>query len=148
MDNQFLKTKIEDLFIVKENDGSYNLFGKYVIFPESSNLYKVSILGEQTSYSFSSLRNAVTWCVFEKNKKYKEIKRIYELDELIGSLEVSIAQNKKLLERAKEMDKYIFAAKLEEAKYKKRNAIREIEEYATLSRHWQTKKFKENQGKI
>ena len=64
------------------------------------------------------------------------------------SLEVSIAQNKKLLERAKEMDKYIFAAKLEEAKYKKRNAIREIEEYANISRYWQTKKFKENQDKI
>lgn len=147
MDKHTLKTKIKDLFIVKEDDGSYNLFGKYLIIPQSTNLYKVVVAESTDQYYFSSLRNAVTWCVFEKNNKYKEIKRICDLDELISSLEVVIGQNKRLLLRAATDDKYIYAAKLEEAKYKKKNAIKEIEEYISLSRYWQNNKFKENQTK-
>lgn len=146
MDKVTLKKKINDLFIVRENDGSYNLFGKYTVIPDN-NSYKVNVNGETEFLHFSSLRNAVTWCVFEKNNKYKEIKRIHELDELISSLNVIIAQHTKLLEKTTSEDKYIYSAKLAEGKVKKKQAIKEIEEYANISRYWQRKKFSENQDK-
>lgn len=146
MDKVTLKKKINDLFIVRENDGSYNLFGKYTVIPEN-NSYKVNVNGETDFLHFSSLRNAVTWCVFEKNNKYKEVKRIHELDELISSLNVIIAQHTKLLEKTTSEDKYIFSAKLAEGKVKKKQAMKEIEEYANISRYWQRKKFSENQDK-
>jgi hypothetical protein len=146
MDKITLKKKISDLFIVRENDGSYNLFGKYTVVPEN-NTYKVNITGEQEYLHFSSLRNAVTWCVFDKNNKYKEVKRIHELDELISSLDVIIAQHTKLLEKTNNEDKYIYSAKLAEGKYKKKQALQEIEKYANISRYWQRKKFNENQDK-
>lgn len=146
MDKITLKKKISDLFIVRENDGSYNLFGRYTVVPEN-NAYKVYVTGELEYYTFSSLRNAVTWCVFDKNNKYKEVKRIHELDELIGSLDVIIAQHTKLLQKTNSEDKYIYSAKLAEGKYKKKQAIQEIEKYANISRYWQRKKFNENQDK-
>lgn len=143
MDKVTLKNKINDLFITRENDGSYNLFGKYFIKKES-NAFRVFIEEDSNPYEFSSLRHAVTWCVFEKNNKLKETKRIHELDELISSLDVLIAQHTKLVEKTKNDDKYIYCAKLVENKYRKRQAVLEIEEYANLSRYWQTKKFIEN----
>ena len=146
MDKVTLKKKINDLFIVRENDGSYNLFGKYTVIPDN-NSYKVNVNGETEFLHFSSLRNAVTWCVFEKNNKYKEIKRIHELDELISSLNVIIAQHTKLLEKTTSEDKYIYSAKFAEGKVKKKQAIKEIEEYANISSYWQRKKFSENQDK-
>lgn len=144
MDKLTLKKKINDLFIVKENDGTYNLFGKYIITPES-NLYKVTL--ENINYTFSSLRYAVTWCVFEKNNKYKEVKRIQELDELISGLDVSIAQNTKLYTKAQYEDKSIYLAKLIENKYRKRQVLEEIEHFADLSKYWQIQKFTENTDK-
>lgn len=143
MDKITLKNKISDLFIVRENDGSYNLFGKYFIKKEM-NTFRVFLEESKDPYEFSSLRNAVTWCVFEKNNKLKETKRIQELDELISSLDVLIAQHTKLVEKTKNEDKYIYCAKLVENKYRKRQALSEIEEYANLSRYWQNKKFAEN----
>lgn len=149
MNKKELVTKIKDLFIVRENDGTYNLFGKYLIKQNQHGTYSVNVLDndDRITLEFSSLRNAVTWCVFEKNRKYKEIKRIHELDDFLSSIDAMIAQHRRLIERNKNSeDKHIFMAKLFEERLKKRKAIEEMNEYASLSKHWQTKKFAENQG--
>lgn len=148
MNKKELVGKIQDLFIVREYDGSYNLFGKYIIQPNDRGTYIVTFRGDSdTVLDFGTLRHAVTWCVFQKNNKYKEIKRIYELDALLGSLDVSIAQHKRLADKAKTREsRSIFLAKLDEEKRKKRQLLQEINYYAELSKYWQNKKFQENQG--
>lgn len=147
MDKVTLKKKINDLFIVREDDGTYNLFGKFYITPESTNLYRVNVAHENDTYLFSSLRNAVTWCVFQKNDKKKETNRIAELDALICNLDVQIAQHTRLYAKAENTDKYIYSAKLTENRVRKKEAVREIEEYANTSRYLQSKKFAENMNK-
>jgi hypothetical protein len=141
-----LATQIKDIFIVEEYDGTYNLFGTYIIRPENG-LYKVSIPRDPyfAEIDFSSLQYAVTWCVFEKSRKNKENKRVYELDRYIGALDVAIAQHSKLLKKRAIPDKYIYIAKLAEDKYKKRLALKELSTYTALSKYIQTKKFKEYQ---
>lgn len=147
MNKKDLVTKIQDLFIVREYDGTYNLFGRYIVTPTKDGYYVITILEENINLEFSTLRHAVTWCVFQKNNKYKEIKRIYELDGLIGSLNVNIEQHRRLMNKSKSSeDKYIYLAKLEEDKRKKRLALEEINGYAELSKYWQNKKFQENQA--
>lgn len=143
-----LSKKIYDLLIVRENDGSYNLFGSYIINPTNDGFYIVNLLKEpETKYTFLSLKNAVTWCVFEKNKKYKEIKHIQELDSLLGSLDVNIAQHKKLVEKAADIEsKNIYSAKLYEDKLKKKIALQQMNDYVATSKYWQNKKFAENQA--
>lgn len=149
MNPRDLSNKIKDLFIVREYDGSYNLFGRYLIKPSEDGLYEVSFVKDEgEKYTFSSLKNAVTWCVFEKNKKYKEIKHIQDLDNILGSLDVSIAQHKKLAEKVEDIElKDIFLAKLYEEKLKKRVALEQMNEYVNISKYWQTKKFAENQAR-
>ncbi len=149
MNNRELKNKIRDLLILRNEDGTYHLFGTYVIEPKND-LYKVVVNDENNNILiFSSLKHAVTWCVFDKNNKYKEVKRIAELDSLLGSLDVSIAQYKKLVKDKQKLpeDRYIYMAKLNEDKLKKQAALREINNYINLSKHWQTKKFAEHQDK-
>lgn len=148
MNNKELSSKIQDLLVLKDDDGIYHLFGKYIIIPTDDS-FRVSKISEESDFLlFSSLKNAVTWCVFDKNKKYKEIKRIYELDHLLSSLDVSIAQHEKLIiKRTKTEDRYIYMAKLNEEKLKKKAALKEINEFASISKYWQTKKFIENKGK-
>lgn len=147
MNKKDLVNKIQDLFIVREYDGTYNLFGRYIVTPTVDGYFIVTMSEDNLQLEFSTLRHAVTWCVFQKNNKRKEIQRIYELDGLIGSLNVSIEQQKRILNKSKSSDdKYIHLAKLQEDKRKKRMALEEINGYAELSKYWQNKKFQENQA--
>jgi hypothetical protein len=140
-----LANKIKDLLIVREDDGSYNLFGKYKV-REENNGFTITVDNELITYSFSSLKTAVTWCVFDKNKKYKEVKRLVELDLALGSLDVTIAQHRRLLNKSSDsIDKQIFMAKLIEEKRKKQEYYREIQNYITTSKYMQNKKFAENE---
>jgi hypothetical protein len=140
-----LANKIRDLLIIREDDGSYNLFGKYKV-TESNAGYNIIVDNEPVNYSFSSLKTAVTWCVFDKNKKYKEVKRLIELDLALGGIDVAIAQHKRLLTKSHDLiDKQIFMAKLVEEKRKKQELSQEIQGYITTSKYMQSKKFAENE---
>jgi hypothetical protein len=149
MNNKELKSKIRDLLIIRDDDGSYHLFGTYTI-TSNNGYYTVTYEDEvQNIHIFSSLKHAVTWCVFDKNNKYKEVKRIIDLDSTLSSLDVSIAQHKKMVKDVSKdvADRYIYMAKLNEEKLKKQAALNELNTYINISKHLQTKKFAENQAK-
>lgn len=142
-----IKNKITDLFISRDNDGTYNLFGTYVISTVNGQYH---LLKEETTIPlvFNSLKHAVTWCVFDRANKYKEVKRVYELDQDIVSADALIANyNRLILKNTDNSNKYIYKAKLIELKIKKRKMLEEINDFAGLSKHIQTKKFAENQHK-
>ena len=142
MNKAYIQKKIKELFIVQEDDGSYNLFGTYVVKPQPNGGFKVS-KHDEDSVEFSTLKYAVTWCVFEKNNKYKERERLCTLDQIINNLEVSMYQHKKLAKKVKGSDRDIYLAKFLEDKIKKKKAIEEMEQYTSFSRYIQTKKFAE-----
>ncbi len=146
--NKELTKKIKDVLVMKNDDGSYDLFGRYKIIINDQGLYVVEIIDKYEKFDnilFSSLKHAVTWCVFDKNNKFKDLKKIAELDTEIGSLDVSIAQHKKLAEKSQDTElKDIYIAKLTEAKLKKRAKMSEIKSYIDISKFMQNKQFKEN----
>lgn len=143
MTKKDLVDRIKDLFIVREDDGSYNLFGRYTVIQDTEGYYKVTSLDSQIV--FGNLKYAVTWCVFDKNNKHKEIKRLTELDSLISGLDVNIAIHEKLARKATDdIDKSIYTAKLIEEKRKKRQFLKEIDSFIDLSKWIQGKKYKEN----
>lgn len=147
MNRYDIKNKIKDLFIVQEDDGSYNLFGSYLVNQLDNGIYKIAIINSdyhRDTIEMSTLKYAVTWCVFEKNNKYKERERVHELDQLISSLNVNITQHKKLAQKTSTPDKFIYLAKLNEEKMKKKQALEEIEHYAAISRYLQGKKYLES----
>jgi hypothetical protein len=146
MNQKELDNKISDLLIIRENDGSYFLFGKYKIVVDNLGNHKLlNMKYNELIHNFSNLKNAVTYCVFDKNKKNKWLSRIIELDSLLSGIEVMIAQHEKLAKKSTDLDrKSIYLAKLYEEKLKKREMMKEINGYIQTSKYWQTKKYDEN----
>jgi len=138
-----IKTKIKDLFIVREDDGSYNLFGRYLIENKDGE-YLLQERGEDTFYVFYFLKHAVTWCVLNNNKNYKDVRRVLELDNELVSLDAAIQNHTRLVDKKCE-NSSIYSAKLQEAKLKKRKILEEINTYTALSKHIQSRKYKDNQ---
>lgn len=149
MNHKELSSKINDLLIIRENDGSYFLFGKYKIVVDNLGNHRLlDCYDNELIHNFSNLKNAVTYCVFDKNKKNKLLPRIIELDSLLGSLDVMIAQHEKLLKKSTDSDKKsIYLAKLYEEKLKKREMTKEINGFIQTSKSWQTKKYDENKAR-
>jgi hypothetical protein len=142
-----IKNKIHDLFISRENDGTYNLFGKYIISSVNGQYHLVKNDDTTEPLIFNSLKHAVTWCVFDKANKYKEVKRVYELDNDLVSADALIANYNRLMVNCNNSNKYIYKAKLIEQKLKKRKMLDEINDFTGLSKYMQSKKFAENQHK-
>jgi hypothetical protein len=149
MNKKDLNSKIHDLLIVRENDGSYFLFGKYkIVVDNQGNHNLIDPYDNIIIHNFSNLKTAVTYCVFDKNKQNKLLPRIIELDSLLGGLEVMIAQHEKLAKKTLDNEiKSIYLAKLYEEKLKKREMTKEINNYIQISKYWQTKKYEENKAR-
>jgi hypothetical protein len=140
--------KLKEILISRLDDGSYSLFNRYLI-TVTNDLYIVKIVNDEELISpvFSSLRYAVTWCTLEQRKKLKEIKRLEELDSLIGSLEIEIEMlSRRILRTADIDDKSIHLAKFYEQKRKKKLLQTEIDLLVQDSKYWQNKKFEETQS--
>ena len=140
-DTQFVKNSSQ-IAIFKNPDGSYELFDKYLITGDDTNKYTVSIKHSFTEINFASLRNAVTWCIFEKRNLINELRRIVELDLSLEGLEASILRHETLLRKTKDIDtKVIYSAKLSQEKMRKKALTLEINVFIENSKNWQTKKF-------
>lgn len=141
--NKQLETKINNFFIREMNsgigdvsifnyeDGIYELFNRYKITKQDNNLFEVSSLYGDMKYLFSSLKNAVIWCIYEKRKKWQISKRIEELDAKISGIDVSSSIIKKLIMKEKDPDiKFTYIIKLNEEKLRKKCMLEELAGYA------------------
>lgn len=151
MNNQILLNKINSFFstdleksmanvmIMQNDDGSYELFDKYIISTEDSNVI-VKSKYTHTVKNFSSLPVAVTWCIFDKRNKIIELNRVEYLDRMIAGLNSSILVHKKIFKNNKDMA-FISLAKLSQDSYKKKLLSTELMEYIKESKIWQLKQF-------
>lgn len=138
----------KDVLIIKGDDGTYQLFGKYFISINARGHYQITTFSGDRPLIFSSLKNAVTWCVFDNNKKFNDIRRIEELDMQMSSIDVAMGMLKKRLSRSTNLDdKFIYLAKLHEIKLKRQHMQKQINSYVETSKYWQSKKFAESRSK-
>lgn len=141
-----ISTGVGDLLFVKNDDGSVFLLNKYTIKPLKNGYFKLTMTTRDHVYFFSSMKNAVTWCIYDKKMKYAGAARIRELDMLLTSLATSMEIHKKLIFKTEDkQSKLIYTAKLNEEQMKKRTLQKEMDSYVNMSKYWQTKKFIENQ---
>lgn len=143
--NRFLEQEyleVGELSILRNEDGSYDLFNQYRITKKEQNIYEVSkIYGDQI-YLVSSLKNAVTWCIYEKRNKWAISNRILEIDKKIAGIDVSMALHKRMIESSKDNDsKLVLLNKLNEEKIKKKSMLQELTEYINRSKLLQAKTF-------
>jgi hypothetical protein len=134
---------VKDVMILPDADGSYELFGKYKIYPSKGGYYRVSVFSTDTEYEFTNIKNAVTWCTFDNVKKYYEAGRIKDLDLRLCSMEVDIAIHQKLANKTKDKNnRWIYLTKYEEDLLKKKAMLKELNSYINTSKLIQAQKFK------
>ena len=132
---------LQDIVVYQLADGSYQLFNKYCI-EKQSHSYVVTMEPISSTHSFSSLKTATAWCIFDKRMKFYESRRILELDAKLSSLDFDFNLHQKMLKRATTPEsQLIAAAKLYEAKVKKQSMSDELESYLIDSKNWQHRRF-------
>ena len=133
---------LQNIVIFREEDGTYNVYNKYLIRKNTDGIYMLSIIGSHTEKNFFKLKNAVSWCSYDKRNLIKDARRLHELDQLIYGLETEIQIHSKLMRKTKEVDtKIICLSKLSQEKAKKRMFLYELERYIHDSTDWQNRMF-------
>ena len=133
--------KLSELSIMQGPDGSYFLFNKYII-TKINGYYNVEIDHVADSKTFNVLKNAVSWCTFDKQNRISESNRIYDLDNKLASVDSEIQVHQNLVKKAKKLEeKLIYLAKLGEEKMERKQISEELAGYVTSSRTWQEKRF-------
>jgi hypothetical protein len=145
--NRLIATKeISDLqrnSIFETSRDIYEVFSKYKIVKKSKTEVEVVLFNDDVVHTFSSMRNAICWCIFDKRGKYNAANRIITLDQYVSSTEVSMSVHRNLFNKAKiSDDRLIFLAKLNEDKLKRRAMVDELEGYVRESDYWQKNQFK------
>lgn len=134
-------SKLQDIAIFQNPDGSYEVFNSYIIHKKSNGAV-VELFNGDIINSFCSMKNAICWCIFDKQSKASTANRIVELDLKISAVDVSLYMHQKLFKKTKDADnRMIYLAKLNEDKFRKRQMTKELEGYISESNYWQQKRY-------
>lgn len=137
-----LTKTMKDLVIFKNDDGTYEFFNKYLITEDPDGAFTVEIKGSYTQTTFSSLKNAVTWCIFINRNKYDKASRIEQLDAKMSSLDMAMDVHRNLIKTSKTLDsKLIYLAKLSEEQARKQTMVYELTTYINESKYLQAQRF-------
>lgn len=127
--------------IIKNADGSYELFDRYIIRLKNKK-YNIEIKHCFDTLDFYSLQNAVTWCIYSQKNKHAEANRIHSLDKIIESINFSITSLRDKLNRSTELENIvIYSGKLSEDEAKKQLLLYELSSYRTQANYWQIHHF-------
>ena len=134
--------KTMDIMLLPVDENSYMLFGEYAIF-NKNDWYLVCVDDNvDTERKFSTLKTAVTWCVFHQRRKILECRKIEHLDSKLDSLEIDLIQKTKVLHNTKNNDiKCIYDTKIEEDNIKKKSLLKQLNYFINISKNWQTNTF-------
>lgn len=136
--------KLESQLVFQDRDGSYNLFGEYIIEkkPEGYVLEKKRTF---TVFTFSELRHAVTWATFDKLNRVIESNKILDLDRQLSGTSENMKAHDRLCKSAKDLEKKtIYLNKVNEDRVKKRRILSEMEDFVEKAKAWQYKQFENN----
>jgi len=132
---------IADVLIERYDNGVYHLFEKYQI-KKIKGLYVIDCLTHADELYFYALKNAVAWCIFDKQVNVSTAKRILVLDKGLVGADSNIQLHRTLVRKTKKTeDKLIYLAKMGEEKLKREQMATELAGYLAESKRWQMKKF-------
>ena len=133
--------------IFQDEDGRYNLFGKYLI-NKSDMGFKVEKKHTHTVHIFMDLKNAVTWSTLDKCQNFNDSDRILYLDSLLSGTIQNMIVHENLCKKTKDIEKRIlYLNKINEDKIKKRLISMELHNYIEKCKAWQYRQFELNSSK-
>ena len=99
--------------IWQNNNGVYEVFDKYKIYPEKPG-YRVECHATEVG-RFSSTRSALSWCIADKNGAYNTARELLEVDNKLTTLAHDISTRAALGDRTKNSElRDTILAKLEQ----------------------------------
>lgn len=133
---------LRDISIFKDQTAnSYIMYGEYEIKKEN-NSYIVVKCSSDIEKTFSSIKYAVAWVIFDKRNMIYQSTRLCELEYRLVDLEVSMKIHKKMKNNTKDTTSYLlYTNKLAEDKLKHKKYLAEIDRYINDVHHWQLKQF-------
>jgi hypothetical protein len=132
---------LQDLSIFQDTTGSYQLFNKYTI-TKTNGSYEVGFFTSSSTMLFWELKNAVTWCTFDRRNKIMDSKRIVELDKKIARLDANISVHQRMVKNSKNNEeKLIYLAKLGEERLMLKRLTDELNDFILDSKSWHAKRF-------
>jgi hypothetical protein len=132
---------MSNISMIQNSDGSYEFFNRFTVHQVKTG-YEVHLKYNSDVKLFSSLKNALTWCIFENRTKFIQARRIEYLDNMLTGIEVSIEVHKNLIKKASNIEsQLIYIAKLSEEQAKRKLMIQELSLFVNESKNWQTRKF-------
>ena len=133
---------LKNIIIFQDEDGAYNVYGKYLITKNIDGIYVVSVIGTYTEKNFYKLKNALDWCSFDSRVMIKKAKRLHQLDQMIFSMDTEIQLHTRLIKKSKtEENALIYLSKLSQNKAKKRSYLSELSHSIDEYQRWQTQLF-------
>jgi hypothetical protein len=138
---------LERKMIFQDDDGSYNLFGTYII--RKANMgYMVEKKHTHTEHLFMDLKNAVTWSTLDKCQNYNDSARVLYLDKLLSGTIQNMITHENLCKKTQDIEKRIlYLNKINEDKIKKHSISKEMNIYTEKCKAWQYRQFELNSSK-
>ena len=134
---------LKNWFILQNDDGTYLLFNKFHIVNENKK-FLVYQLTNSVIETFNDVKNAVTWCIFEKLGKYYEAEEVKNLDRKLETICVNQIRHNYLIRNTKEkQQRILYFTKLTEELAKKKVTEEQLDFYINTSRYWLDKRLKE-----
>lgn len=126
--------------IIELDDGSYELFGRYMILPQNPG-YLVMCAATEVGV-FNSTRTAVSWCVADKFCHYTLANDILSLDRRLGLMEMDIKIRATLADRSNRPGfREIVGTKLETKLLNKKIVENQLTNCVNLAKYLQQRGF-------
>jgi len=103
--NRLFRQEFPDLLpnaIWRNEDGSYEVFGRYRILPEKTK-YRVYCLATDVGL-FNSTKTALSWCIADKHQAYNLARELLETDIKLGTLTNDINSRASVADRSKNFE--------------------------------------------
>lgn len=138
---------LERKMIFQDDDGSYNLFGTYIV-KKTDTGYIVEKKHTHTVNTFMDLKNAVTWSTLDKCQNYNDSARVLYLDKLLSGTIQNMITHENLCKKTRDLEKrLLYLNKINEDKIKKHSISREMNLYTEKCKAWQYRQFELNSSK-
>jgi hypothetical protein len=127
-------------FIWRNDEGEYELFGRYRIVPTRPG-YTVYCLANSVG-EFSSTKTAVSWCVADKYRNYNLAREIYNTDTRLTAVGNDVFVRAGIANRSKRADfQESIDIKLETKIIRKKELEKQLDKCVNLAKYLQQKGF-------
>jgi hypothetical protein len=138
-----LRQEIKDILpntIFQNENGGYNVFGKYRIEPARPG-YRVYCAATEVG-TFTTTKSALSWCIADKVQAYNTAREILELDIKLGAISQDIAVRTAIAERSSKWEfRDSVGTKLETKIIRKKQVENELAKCVSWAKYIQQRGF-------